>query len=135
MDRRGCVDAGEPFVAVDPDAEIAPYAQIFEQIRAAIDRGTLASGDLLPTVRQLAGDLAVAPNTVARAYADLQAAGLIQADGRRGTRVSHANPSATKHARVAVLQDAAARFVTSLSRRGYSRPEIGAALRRILADS
>ncbi|MGA8841746.1 MAG: GntR family transcriptional regulator, partial [Candidatus Aquilonibacter sp.] len=58
----------EALIAVDPQIETPPYQQIFEQIRAAIERGTLAPDAPLPTVRQLAGDLGVAPNTVARAY-------------------------------------------------------------------
>ncbi|HET9095492.1 MAG TPA: GntR family transcriptional regulator, partial [Candidatus Baltobacteraceae bacterium] len=46
--------------------DIAPYLQIEEQVRGLIQRGHLPPGTLLPTVRQLAGDLNVAPNTVAR---------------------------------------------------------------------
>lgn len=71
----------EPLIAVDPQIETPPYQQIFEQIRAAIERGTLAPDAPLPTVRQLAGDLGVAPNTVARAYADLQDAGWLVSEG------------------------------------------------------
>ena len=54
-------------LAVDPEIDIAPYQQIEEQIRGLIQRGDLSPGMVLPTVRQLAGDLNVAPNTVARA--------------------------------------------------------------------
>ena len=75
----------DALIAVDPSLEAAPYQQIFEQIRAAIERGDLPPDVILPTVRQLAGDLGVAPNTVARAYADLQQAGWLVSEGRRGT--------------------------------------------------
>ncbi len=80
----------EPFLLVDERLETPPYRQIAEQLRGAIESGSLAAGALLPTVRQLAGDLRIAPNTVARAYTDMQAEGWIVSDGRRGTRVAKA---------------------------------------------
>ncbi|HEY4441459.1 MAG TPA: GntR family transcriptional regulator [Candidatus Elarobacter sp.] len=122
----------DAFVVVDPSLETPPYQQILEQIRALIERGELAPGTVLPTVRQLAGDLAVAPNTVARAYADLQAENWIAADGRRGTRVAERVPSADKRVRGRALHDAVLRFVSSLTHRGYTEGEIADELRRAL---
>ncbi len=122
----------EPLIAVDPGIETAPYQQIFEQIRGAIERGSLAPEAPLPTVRQLAGDLGVAPNTVARAYADLQDAGWLVSEGRRGTRVASKIPGADRRARSHALAQAASRFVDSLRYRGYSRSEIAAELSRVL---
>jgi len=122
----------EPLIAVDPQIETAPYQQIFEQIRAAIERGTLGPDAPLPTVRQLAGDLGVAPNTVARAYADLQDAGWLVSEGRRGTRVASKTPAADRRARTNALADAVTRFIDSLRHRGYSRTEIAAELERLL---
>jgi len=123
---------GEPLIAVDPDLEMPPYQQIFEQVRAAIERGSLAPDAPLPTVRQLAGDLGVAPNTVARAYADLQDAGWLISEGRRGTRVASKTPAADRGARTNALTNATTRFVESLRHRGYSHKEIAAELTRIL---
>jgi DNA-binding transcriptional regulator YhcF (GntR family) len=125
---------GEPYVTVDPDAETPPYQQIFEQLRVAIERRALEPGDTLPTVRQLAADLGVAPNTVARAYADLQGEGLIVSDGRRGSRVTERSRTIATRARGQALREAADRFIGSLSERGYTRTEIGAALRRLLTE-
>jgi len=122
----------EPLIAVDPQIETAPYQQIFEQIRAAIERGTLVPDAPLPTVRQLAGDLGVAPNTVARAYADLADAGWLVSEGRRGTRVARKTPAADRRARSNALADAAVRFVDSLRHRGYSQTEIAAEVRKVL---
>lgn len=119
-------------ILVDTALETPPYVQIVEQVRALIERGVLAPGAALPTVRQLAGDLAVAPNTVARAYADLQDAGWIVGDGRRGTRVVERVPTADKRVRGRALRDAVARFVTSLTHRGYTEGEIAAEVRRLL---
>jgi GntR family transcriptional regulator len=122
----------DDFVVVDPALETPPYAQIVEQIRALIERGVLAPGGVLPTVRQLAGDLAVAPNTVARAYADLQDAGWIVTDGRRGTRVADRVPSADKRVRGRALREAVVKFVSSLAHRGYTESEIADELRRVM---
>lgn len=115
-------------LSVDPDLEAAPFQQIAEQLREFIERGDLRAGDLLPTVRQLASDLRVAPNTVARAYTDLQDSGWLTSDGRRGTRVAQATPSSNARARAALLQDDVKGFIIGLRRRGYSKNEIRMAL-------
>ena len=117
-----------PLLAVDPALESPPYQQIFEQIRAAIERGELRGGSTLPTVRQLANDLGVAPNTVARAYADLQEAGWLVSEGRRGTRVASKTPAIDKRARTHALTDAVAHFIETLRHRGYTKEEIDDAL-------
>ena len=73
---------------VDPDAAEPPYEQVREQIRARVDAGDLAPGTQLPTVRRLAADLGLAANTVARAYRELEALGLIETRGRAGSVVT-----------------------------------------------
>ena len=122
--------AADALIAVDPEFETPPYVQIFEQIRAAIERSELMPGAVLPTVRQLAGDLGVAPNTVARAYADLQSDGWLVSEGRRGTRVASRVPSTDRRARMNSLSDAVSRFVESLRHRGYTPAEIAAEFSR-----
>ncbi|KAA8969245.1 GntR family transcriptional regulator [Mycobacterium sp.] len=62
-------------------------------IIGAIRDGTLAPGARLPTVRELAGELGLAVNTVARAYRELEAARIVETRGRRGTFVAHQDPS------------------------------------------
>jgi DNA-binding transcriptional regulator YhcF (GntR family) len=88
-----------PYLTVDSQLEIPPYQQVVEQIRAAIERGELPPDSPLPTVRQLAGDLGIAPNTVARAYSELQSEGWLVGDGRRGTRVAGHVPQLNRKAR------------------------------------
>lgn len=73
---------------VDPSADEPPFAQLRDQITAQVAEGTLSPGDRLPTVRRLAGDLGIAPNTVARAYRELEAAGVLVGRGRAGTYVA-----------------------------------------------
>jgi GntR family transcriptional regulator len=64
------------------------YRQITEQVRLAVTQGKLAVGDQLPSVRALAEDLVVNPNTVARAYADLTREGLLESRAGRGVFVT-----------------------------------------------
>lgn len=73
---------------VDPDSAEPPFAQLRTQLTEQITDGTLQAGDRLPTVRKLAGDLGIAPNTVARAYRELEGDGLIVGRGRAGTFVT-----------------------------------------------
>lgn len=73
---------------LDESSGDAPYEQIRAQVVASIERGTLGPGDRLPTVRQLALDLGVAPNTVARAYRELERTGVIETRGRAGSFVT-----------------------------------------------
>jgi GntR family transcriptional regulator len=119
-------------ITVDSSLEIAPYQQIEEQIRAAIQRGDLPSGALLPTVRQLADDLNVAPNTVARAYANLAESGWLVSEGRRGTRIADRLPTTDKRVRANVLRESLERVVASLLARGYAGNEILGEVRRLL---
>ena len=69
-------------VAIDPRDSTPIYSQLDRGLRAAIAAGRLSAGDQLPTVRQLAVDLRVNANTVARVYADLERAGILET--RRG---------------------------------------------------
>jgi GntR family transcriptional regulator len=64
------------------------YRQITDQVRLAVTAGKLAAGDPLPSVRALAEDLVVNPNTVARAYADLAREGLLEARAGRGVFIT-----------------------------------------------
>ena len=119
----------EVFLSVDPELDAPPFAQIVEQLRGFIERGELKAGDALPTVRQLAGDLGVAPNTVARAYAELQDDGWLSGEGRRGTRVARGGAANDRRGRARALRDAIADFRNSLAHRGFSEDEVLSALR------
>jgi len=80
------VDAAS--VTVDDASPVPPYEQVRAQLAAQITDHVLVVGTRLPTVRQLAGDLGLAVNTVARAYRELESAGLVETRGRRGTVVT-----------------------------------------------
>ena len=93
-------------------------AQAREALRGLIDRGELLPGERLPTVRALAADAALAPNTVARAYRELEQAGYLEGRGRAGTFVVDEPPPATDDAETA-LADAVDRYLVRAKQLGF----------------
>jgi DNA-binding transcriptional regulator YhcF (GntR family) len=75
-------------LVLDPHSPLPPYEQVRSQLAAAIENGSLGPAAQLPTVRRLARDLGLAVNTVARAYRELELAGLVETRGRHGTFVA-----------------------------------------------
>lgn len=90
-------------IVVDPSSSVAPFEQLRAGFVAAIGSGELAAGARLPTVRRLAEDLGLAPGTVARAYRELEASGLVETRGRNGTFVSFSGDPAHQQAQRAAL--------------------------------
>ncbi|MGH3146421.1 MAG: GntR family transcriptional regulator, partial [Rubrobacter sp.] len=66
------------WIDIDACSGVPIYVQLVEQIRHAVEVGGIGAGDRLPTVRQLAEDLAVAPNTIVRAYGELRRMGFVE---------------------------------------------------------
>lgn len=81
-------------IVVDNDDPTPPYEQLRRQIGDLIGSGSLRSGDRLPPLRQLAGDLGLAVGTVARAYRELETEGLLVSRRGGGTRVASVPPPA-----------------------------------------
>lgn len=75
-------------IVLDPTDGAPPYEQIVRQVSEQVDRGDLEPGHRLPTVRALAQELGIANNTVARAYRELELAGVIETRGRAGSFVT-----------------------------------------------
>jgi len=73
---------------LDLKSGVPAYRQIIDQVRGALASGALTIGDQLPTVRQLAVDLAINPNTVVRAYKELEFGGLLETHQGTGTFIS-----------------------------------------------
>ena len=100
------------------------YEQIVRQIHEAVESGRLKSGAPLPTVRQLAGDLALNRNTVARAYKLLEAQGVILTAGRKGTFVRRDATREVEKVKTDQAQRALQRLVDRLAANGMSRGQI-----------
>lgn len=75
-------------VEVDPGDSVPVYEQLRVQMARLITAGSLVAGTQLPTIRQLASDLSLAKDTVARTYELLERGGLVERHGRRGTIVA-----------------------------------------------
>ena len=103
-------------VVVDNTSAVPPFEQVRGELARQINDGTLPVGARLPTVRRFADDLGLAPNTVARAYRELETAGLIETRGRAGSFVSAAGDETRQRARAAAQAYAEAAHRLGLSR-------------------
>jgi DNA-binding transcriptional regulator YhcF (GntR family) len=81
-----------PRIVVDVANGVAPWRQVHDQLGRLVSSGALPVGSRLPAIRQLAGDLGLAPGTVARAYRELETAGVLRTARRRGTVVAAPPP-------------------------------------------
>ena len=104
-----------------------PFAQLRDGVRRQIERGALLPGDRLPTVRACAQDLGLAPNTVARAYRELEDDGWLVGRGRAGTFVADRLPAQPSD-REAALADAAEVYRRRATQLGFSETEARRAL-------
>ncbi len=78
--------------SIDTESGVPFYRQIIEQVKYGITGGLLSPGDQIPTVRQLAADLSVNPNTVIRAYREMELGGVLDTQQGSGTYVSDHRP-------------------------------------------
>ena len=111
--------SGLPGIEIDPSATEPPFEQLRTQVAAQVAEGRLPAGTKLATVRQLAADLGLAAGTVARAYRELEADGVITTLGRRGTFVSSDVPSGRTTRGPRLAQE----YATAARRLGLSRAE------------
>jgi len=117
-------------LSIDPSDPTPLYVQLDRAIRSAIGSGRLRAGDRLPTVRQMAVDLRVNANTVARVFGDLERAGVVETRRGVGTfiraRPADALSAADRHRRLAALAD---RYLADAADLGVSTDEAIAHLR------
>ncbi|WP_433078458.1 GntR family transcriptional regulator [Dactylosporangium sp. CA-139114] len=92
---------------IDAGSAVPPFEQLRLQVAARIRDRSLAVGTRLPTIRSLAAELGLAVNTVARAYRELEDAGLIETRGRAGSYVTAAGQAALERVRRAAEEFAA----------------------------
>ncbi len=115
-------------IVIDVDSAVPPYEQVRLRIAELAARGALAAGTRLPPVRQLAADLGLAANTVARAYRELEQAGLVETRGRAGTLVTARaaqTPAAAQRAAQRYAQEVAALGLTPQAALELARAALG----------
>lgn len=110
-------------ISVDPRSGVPIYIQVIEQIKRSVALGILGGGEQLPTVKQLALDLTVNPNTVARAYRDLERDGVIETASGRGSFVRNGASDAGHSAASDVARDAIEHAVREAKSVGLDREQ------------
>jgi GntR family transcriptional regulator len=126
--------SAEPAVRLETHSAVPPYEQIRHQIADLIRHGTLPAGSRLPPVRQLAADLGVANGTVARAYQELEATGLIITRRAAGTRVA-ATTTLSPQARAEALANRAQDYVLAARQLGANDTELRNAINDALTKT
>src|SRR6202041_893240 len=109
---------------LDLRSGVPVYRQIIDQVRAGIGAGTLSAGDQLPTVRQLAVDLAINPNTVLRAYRELELGGSLETHQGTGTFISNKKTVRNSAERERQLTQLANEFAARAGAAGFNVEEL-----------
>jgi GntR family transcriptional regulator len=114
---------------LDPKSGVPFYRQIIDQIQFAIADGRLSPGDRLPTVRQLAVDLKINPNTVARAYQELEIKGIVDTQMGTGTFIGMGKVEISAIERKRMLDQICTELLSRAAAYGFTLAEVAAALR------
>jgi GntR family transcriptional regulator len=128
------VSPDAPMLRIDMSRPVPPYEQLRAQVAGLAAAGQLQPGSRMPSVRQLAGDLGLAPGTVARAYSELEAEGVLTTRQRGGTFIAGPPaPACADTARQRALAAAAESFVTTARDLGLPDEAAEAAVRQAIA--
>ena len=115
---------------IDSKSGVPFYRQIIEQVQFAISRGALVSGDRLPTVRQLAVDLSINPNTVIRAYRQLEIEGVLETHQGSGTFVGTQKPRVDELEQQRMLDQILTELLARASGYGFNLDDVLEGLRQ-----
>lgn len=114
-----------PFtISVDLKSGVPIYRQIIDQVKSAIATGTVGPGDRLPTVRQLSVDLSVNPNTVSRAYNELELTGLVETHMGSGTYIGNRRVERDEVEQRRMLEQICQEFLSRASSHGFTLDDI-----------
>ena len=100
------------------------YRQIIDQVKSSIATGSLEPGDRLPTVRQLSVDLSINPNTVSRAYTELELTGLVETQMGSGTFVGQREVEGDEIERQRMLEQLCQEFLSRASTHGFTLDDV-----------
>ena len=111
-------------IHLDLKSGVPYYRQIIDQIKSAIATGAVGPGDRLPTVRQLAVDLSINPNTVSRAYTELELTGLVETQMGSGTFVGQRQVQRNDVERRRILDQICQELLSRASSHGFTLDDI-----------
>ncbi len=111
-------------IQLDLKSGVPFYRQIIDQVKSAMATGMVEAGDRLPTVRQLAVDLSVNPNTVSRAYTELELTGLVETHMGSGTFVGQKRVEQDEVERRRILDQISQEFLSRASSHGFTLDDI-----------
>ncbi len=117
-------------ILIDAKSGVPFYRQIIDQVKMAIASGRVEAGDRLPTVRQLAVDLSVNPNTVSRAYTELELTGLVETQMGSGTFVGQRPVRLDDIEHKRMLDQICQEFLSRAATHGFTLEEVLACLRQ-----
>jgi len=124
-----------PFqLRLDSHSGVPVYRQIIDQVIGGVAAGALTGGDQLPTVRQLAVDLSINPNTVIRAYRELEIRGVLETQQGTGTFISHKKVERDDAERQRRLNQLVGEFVSRAGSAGFSVEEVLEQLQEVRVD-
>jgi GntR family transcriptional regulator len=120
---------------LDMKSGVPVYRQLIDQVLVAIAAGQLSAGDQLPTVRQLAVDLSINPNTVVRAYKELEIRGMLNTQQGTGTFITAKKVRTDEAQRQKRLSHMVGEFVAHVSAEGYTVEDILERLNELAGES
>lgn len=120
---------------LDLRSGVPAYRQIIDQVRAGMAAGALLPGDQLPTVRQMAVDLAINPNTVLRAYRELEIRGVLETEQGTGTFIGRQKVKQDEVERARQLSQLVSEFAARAGAGGFTLQEVIEALGERVGNS
>jgi len=120
--------------SIQPTSNTPIYQQIVEQVKEGLLKGTLAPGDRLPSVRELAAAITINPNTIQKAYQELERQGVIETVRGRGTFVSQGYQGRWDEEKVQALKEHFKKGLVDAHYLGLSPPEILHIVRELLSE-
>jgi GntR family transcriptional regulator len=119
---------------LDAHSGVPVYRQLIDQVQAAVAAGILNFGDQLPTVRQVAVDLAINPNTVSRAYREMEIRGALDTQQGTGTFIAERKIEVSKSERERQLAQLVREFVSRAGAAGFTIKQLAKALRQLAPE-
>jgi GntR family transcriptional regulator len=119
---------------LNPHSGVPVYRQLIDQVMGAVALGTLRTGDQLPTVRQVAVNLAINPNTVLRGYREMEIRGILDSQQGAGTFIAEQKPAGSSEERERQRSQLVDEFVSRGGALGFTLDELIKALRELQHD-